>query len=89
MTEPSRRDFLAVATLGSAGLGAGCASRLRSLEGNTMMRKVSFKRDGLTLAGNLFVPESCTNVLSARRKLRGVVRRARRRSSDSSGAESR
>lgn len=32
---------------------------------------------------------SCTNVLSARRKLRGVVRRARRRSSDSSGAESR
>lgn len=207
MTEPTRRDFLAVATLGSAGLGAGCASRLRSLEGNTMMRKVSFKRDGLTLAGNLFVPEnfnesgrhpavvvagslssvkeqmagtygrklaenvfvalaidyshygqsegqprqlespaaklrdlkaavsyltalpytkavgmvgvctsagngadlvaddarvkafarslhscqtpSCTNVLSARRKLRGVVRRARRRSSDSSGAESR
>ncbi|MCX5541482.1 dienelactone hydrolase family protein [Paraburkholderia sp. CNPSo 3076] len=62
MNEPTRRDFLAVVALGGAGLVAGCASLAgrnpHNLEGSMMMRKVSFKRDGLTLAGNLFEPEN-------------------------------
>lgn len=41
-------------------LGAtpGVQSARRNLEGSKMMRKVSFKRDGMTLVGNLFTPDN-------------------------------
>jgi dienelactone hydrolase len=71
LNDLSRRSFLLTSALAGAGLVTGCVSatgpdqpatlRARArpnLEGNNMNREVSFKRDGVTLVGNLFTPEN-------------------------------
>lgn len=60
MNDPMRRKFLVIAALGSAAFVTACASpdnrNMSSLQGMKIMRKVHFERDGLTLAGTLYLP---------------------------------